>query len=50
MLREGHAQELIEVRKSEHRVTPRILGHATPENVQRQMIHQLGEYQLPRIH
>ena len=49
-LREGHAQELIEVRESERRIAARVLGHAAPEGVQWQMIHQLCEHQLPRMH
>ena len=49
-LREGHAQKLIEMRKSERRITPRVLVHATPKSVQWQMIHELSEYQLSRMH
>ena len=49
-LREGHAQELIEMRKGECRIAPRVLGHASPEGMQRQMVHELGEHQLSRMH
>lgn len=49
-LREGHAQELIEVRESERRIAPRVFCHASSEGVQRQMIHQLGKHQLSRRH
>ena len=49
-LREGHAQELVEVRESERRIASGVLGHAAPEGVQRQMIHQLGKHQLSRMH
>ncbi len=49
-LREGHAQELIEVREAECRVATGILLHAASKSVQRQMIHQLGEHQLSSMH
>ena len=49
-LREGHAQELIEMRKGEGRIAPGILAHASPEGMQRQMIHELREHQLSRMH
>ena len=46
----GHAQKLVEVRESERRIAPRVLGYAAPEGVQRQVIHQLGKHQLSRMH
>ena len=49
-LGEGHAQELVEVGKRQCRIAARILRHATAECVQRQMFHQLSEYQFSRMH
>jgi hypothetical protein len=49
-LGEGHAQELVEMRKSERRITPWVLGHTTPESMQWQVIHQLGKHQLSSMH
>ena len=49
-LREHYAQKLIEVRERERRVCPRVFRHAPSKRVQRQMLHQLREHQLARIH
>jgi hypothetical protein len=49
-LRERHAQELIEVGNAECWIPAGVLGNSASERMQRHMIHQLGEHQLPRMH
>ena len=49
-LSKSHAQELVEMGERERRVTTGIFRHAPSEGVQRQMIHELREYQFSRIH
>src|SRR5204862_4019356 len=49
-LRKGHAQELIQVRERQRRIAAWILRNTSAEGVQRQMLHQLSKYQLPRMH
>ena len=49
-LREGHAQELIEMREGECRIAAWVPADAPPEGMQRQMLHELGEHQFSRVH
>ena len=49
-LGEHPAQIRVEVREGERRVLARIPRHTAPERGQRQMLHQLGEHPLARMH
>jgi predicted double-glycine peptidase len=49
-LRESHRKKLIEVGERKGRIPSGIARYATPEGVQRQVIHQLGEDQPAFVH
>jgi hypothetical protein len=49
-LRENHAQVLIQMREGKCWIVSGVSRDTPAKRVQRQMLHQLSEYQFPRIH